>query len=69
LIENALFGGNRLASKEPPPEPDASASCPQCGTELAIARVTPVLLGGACEELTLVCKTCGFTRKISVKRS
>jgi RNase P subunit RPR2 len=58
-----------LASKEQPPEPDASASCTQCGTELVIARVTPVLLGSAFEELTLVCKTCGFTKKISIKRS
>jgi RNase P subunit RPR2 len=58
-----------LASKEPPLEPDASASCPQCQTELGVARVTPVLPGSAFEQLTLVCKTCGFTRKISIKRS
>ena len=58
-----------MASKELPPEPDASASCPQCGTELAIARVTPVLLGSTFEELTLVCKTCGFAKKMSIKRS
>jgi hypothetical protein len=36
---------------------------------LAVARVTPVLPGSAFEQLTLVCKTCGFTRKISIKRS
>jgi C4-type Zn-finger protein len=58
-----------LASKEPPPEPDASVSCPQCGIELAITRVIPVLAGGPIEELTLVCKSCGFTKKISIKRS
>ena len=55
--------------QELPPEPDASASCTECETELAIARVTPVLLGSEFEELTLVCKTCGFTKKIRIKRS
>jgi hypothetical protein len=57
------------AARELPPEPDASASCPECGTELAVARVTPVLLGSEFEELTLVCKTCDFTKKIRIKRS
>jgi hypothetical protein len=58
-----------LAAHELPPEPDASASCPECGTELAVARVTPVLFGSEFEELTLACKTCGFTKKIKIKRS
>jgi len=70
LKENASFGRNHLAAaRELPPEPDASASCTECGTELAIARVKPVLFGSEFEELTLVCKTCGFTKKIRIKRS
>jgi hypothetical protein len=36
---------------------------------LAVARITPVLFGGAFEELRLACKTCGFTKKIRIKRA
>jgi hypothetical protein len=58
-----------VAAQELPPQTDASATCAECGTELAIARITPVLFGSEFEELTLACKTCGFTKKIRVKRT
>jgi RNase P subunit RPR2 len=64
-----LIEGKHLAARELPPERDASASCAECGTELAVARVTPVLFGSEFEELALACKTCGFTKKIRIKRS
>jgi len=64
-----LLEGKHLVAQELPPEPDASASCRECGTELVIARATPILLGSAFEELTLACKTCDFTKKIRIKRS
>jgi hypothetical protein len=57
-----------VAAQELPPEPDASASCTECGAELIVVRVTPVLFGGEFEELTLACKTCDFTKKIKIKR-
>jgi transcription elongation factor Elf1 len=58
-----------VAAQELPPQTDASATCPECGTELAVARITPILFGSAFEELTLACKTCGFTKKIRIKRA
>jgi RNase P subunit RPR2 len=58
-----------VAAQELPPEPDASASCTECGTELIVVRVTPVLFGSKFEKLTLACKTCGFTKEIKIKRS
>jgi hypothetical protein len=58
-----------VAAEELPPEAEDSAACADCGTELIISRVTPVLFGSEFEELTLVCKTCGFTKKIKLKRS
>jgi hypothetical protein len=58
-----------VAAQESPPEAEAPATCPACGTELAVVRITPVLFGGDSEELTLACKTCDFTKKIKVKRS
>jgi RNase P subunit RPR2 len=57
-----------VAADELPPEAEGSATCADCGTELFVARVTPVLFGGEFEELTLACKTCGFTKKIKIKR-
>jgi RNase P subunit RPR2 len=57
-----------VAAQELPPEADASATCAECGRELVVARVTPVLFGSEFEELTLACKTCGFTKKIKIKR-
>jgi len=35
---------------------------------MVIVRVTPVLFGGEFEDLTLLCKTCGFTKMIKIKR-
>ncbi len=32
-------------------------------------RITPILFGGAFEELSLTCKTCGLTKKIRVERN
>jgi RNase P subunit RPR2 len=59
-----------VAAQELPHEADdASATCAECGTELVVARVTPVLFGSGFEELTLTCKTCGFRKKIKIKRS
>jgi RNase P subunit RPR2 len=58
-----------VAADELPPEAEGSATCADCGTELVVARVTPVWFGGEFEELTLACKSCGFTKKIKIKRS
>jgi RNase P subunit RPR2 len=63
------FEETAVAAQKLPPEPDAAATCSACGTELIVARVTPVLFGSELEELTLACKTCGFTKKIKIKRS
>jgi DNA-directed RNA polymerase subunit M/transcription elongation factor TFIIS len=52
-----------------PPEQTASSMCPKCGTEMVITRITPVLFGGAFEELSLACKTCGHATKIRIERS
>ncbi|HEY2106323.1 MAG TPA: hypothetical protein VGH29_11095 [Candidatus Binataceae bacterium] len=56
-----------MAAQDLPP--DLSATGPACGTEMFVARVTPVVFGGEYEELALSCKTCGHTRKIKIKRS
>jgi C4-type Zn-finger protein len=47
----------------------AEAKCPECGTELLVARITPVLFVGEFEELGLACKTCSFTKTIKIKRA
>jgi C4-type Zn-finger protein len=60
--------GNYVAPDELPPEADASARCPDCGTEMAITRITPILFGGEFEDLTLVCKKCGFRKTLTIKR-
>jgi transcription elongation factor Elf1 len=62
------FEEEHVAAQQLPPESDASATCLECGTELIVTRVTPVLFGSGFEELTLACKTCGFTKKIKIKR-
>jgi C4-type Zn-finger protein len=46
----------------------ASSACPQCGTEMVIIRVTPILFGGKFEDLTLACKKCGYTKELRIKR-
>jgi RNase P subunit RPR2 len=57
-----------VAGEELPPE-IASSTCPKCGTEMGITRITPILFGGAFEELSLACKKCGLTKKIRIERS
>ncbi len=56
-----------MAAQDVPP--DVSATCPACGTEMIVARITPVVFGGEFEELALACKTCSHTKKIKIKRS
>lgn len=58
-----------MAARQSPPETDDSVTCAECGTELVVVRVTPVLFAGELEELTLACRTCGFTKMIKIKRS
>jgi predicted RNA-binding Zn-ribbon protein involved in translation (DUF1610 family) len=60
--------GDHVAGQELPPE-RASSACPDCGIEMVIVRITPILLGGRFEELSLVCKTCGFTKMLRIERS
>jgi RNase P subunit RPR2 len=57
-----------VAAEELPPEMEA-AICPKCGTELVITRITPVLFVGEFEHLTLACKTCGFTKKLTIEHN
>jgi predicted RNA-binding Zn-ribbon protein involved in translation (DUF1610 family) len=57
-----------VAGQETPPE-EPSTTCPECGTEMAITRVKPLLFGGRFEDLTLACKACGFTKDIRIERS
>ncbi len=56
-----------MAGQKLPPE-NASSTCPDCGIEMRIVRVTPVLFSGAFEELSLVCKKCGFAKKLRLER-
>jgi C4-type Zn-finger protein len=58
-----------VVSQEMPPEAAASSVCPQCGTEMVIIRVTPILFGGEFEDLTLACKKCGYTKELRINRS
>jgi C4-type Zn-finger protein len=57
------MAGRDSRANEPP------STCPQCGTEMGVTRVKPLLFGGKFEELTLACKGCGFTRGITIERS
>jgi len=57
-----------VASRDSPPEPPSS-TCPECGIEMIVARVKPLLFGGKFEDLTLACKACGFTKDIRIERS
>jgi hypothetical protein len=52
-----------------PPEKNASSTCPECRTEMVITRITPILFGGAHEDLSLACKTCGLTKTLRIERS
>jgi C4-type Zn-finger protein len=58
-----------VAADELPPEAELAAKCPDCGTELLVARITPVLFGGEFEELALACKTCSYAKTIKIKRA
>jgi hypothetical protein len=58
-----------VAGKEVPSEVKASSACPDCGTEMVIIRITPILFGGEFEELTLACKMCGSTKGLRIKRN
>jgi RNase P subunit RPR2 len=55
-----------MAPGELPPTTE-SVTCPKCGTELVIARITPVLFVGEFEHLTLVCETCSFAKQLKIK--
>jgi RNase P subunit RPR2 len=68
LRRGASLEEKPVAAQPPPPETDASTICAECGTELAVLRVTPVVFAGEFEELTLACRTCGFTKKIKIKQ-
>ena len=60
--------GNHVAGPELPPEM-ASSTCPECGIEMVITRITPILFGWAFEEFSLACKKCGLGKKLRVERS
>jgi transcription elongation factor Elf1 len=61
--------GNHVAGEETPPEAGASSACPDCGMEMVIIRITPILFGWKFEDLTLACKQCGSTKELRIKRS
>ena len=61
--------GNHVAGQETPPEAEASSACPDCGTEMVIVRITPILFVSEFEELTLACQKCGSTKILKIKRS
>jgi C4-type Zn-finger protein len=58
-----------VVDQEMPREAGDSSMCPVCGTEMAIVRVTPILFGCEFEDLTLVCKKCGSTKDLRIKRT
>lgn len=66
LVRFRVKGGH-VADKQLPPEV-ASSTCPECGTEMVIVRIKPILFGGSLEELSLACTSCGLTKKINIKR-
>jgi hypothetical protein len=67
-FEQCGVKGNHVIGKELPPKETASSICPECRTEMIITRITPILFGGAFEELSLVCKTCDYKRSIRIER-
>jgi len=58
-----------VAGQETPPETAASSTCPDCGTEMVIVRITPILFVSEFEELTLACQKCGATKMLKIKRN
>ena len=57
-----------MADKEVPPK-GPSSTCPECGTEMIITRVKPLLFGENLKISRLRCKACGFTKEIRIWRS
>jgi hypothetical protein len=68
LASDTREDGDHVAGQELPTD-KASSECPDCGTEMVIVRITPILFGWKFEELSLICKTCQFAKKISIERS
>jgi hypothetical protein len=60
--------GYQVAGQEPQPEEEVSSTCLECGLEMVIIRITPLLFGGKFEDLTLACKRCGCTKKLRIRR-
>jgi RNase P subunit RPR2 len=67
-LRGSRVKGRYVADKQFPPEL-ASSTCPECGTEMVIVRIKPILFGGSLEELSLACTSCGLTKKIKIKRN
>jgi predicted RNA-binding Zn-ribbon protein involved in translation (DUF1610 family) len=60
--------GNHVADQATPPEVGASSACPDCGTEMVIVSITPILFLGEFEDLSLACQKCGSTKVLRIKR-
>jgi hypothetical protein len=60
--------GIHVAAEQTPFDARGSSMCSDCGTEMVILRVTPILFGGKFEDLTLACKKCGSMKEIRIKR-
>jgi predicted RNA-binding Zn-ribbon protein involved in translation (DUF1610 family) len=67
-VNVASAKGNHVAVPETPPEAEASSACPNCGTEMVILRIKPILFSWKFEDLTLACKKCGSTKELRLKR-
>jgi predicted RNA-binding Zn-ribbon protein involved in translation (DUF1610 family) len=51
------------------PKANVESTCPECGTEMVITRIKPILFPSRFEELTLICQKCGFTKKLKINRT
>ena len=60
--------GNYVVGQELPPEGKLESTCPECGEEMVITRITPILFASEFEELTLLCQNCDFTKKLKINR-
>ena len=45
-----------MVGQELPPEGKLESTCPECGREMVITRITPILFAKEFEELTLYAK-------------
>jgi predicted RNA-binding Zn-ribbon protein involved in translation (DUF1610 family) len=61
--------GSHVADQETPPAAEESSACPDCGTEMVIISIKPILFVSEFEELTLACQKCGSTKILKIKRS